>query len=475
MMAGARDAADRARVAVEGRVNERTVRLAVTGLSRAGKTVFLTSLVANLLAMGRDRRTLPAVQDALERGGAGRLRGVRLVPAGAGTTPRFDHAAKLAELAADAPNWPARTDDLAEIALELEVAPRDGMAGYLRGLAGTPRIRLELLDYPGEWLLDLPLLAKGYAEWSRETVALLRRPPRAEAARAFLECLAGLDPHRPADDALIGRAHRLYKEALERCRREHGLRYLQPGRFLCPGPRNDAPFLWFCPLDGAPEAPRRGSLAERLHERFEAYKADMRAGFFDTHFRAFDRQVVLVDTLGALHAGRAAYEDTKRALAEVAACLAGQGGLLGRLLGRAPIERVAFVATKADHVPELQRDNLLALQRAMTRPARAHGPGRDGAVSHHVAASVVSTRDGWLDHQDRPREAVVWGRKLGEVQQRAYRAGSVPVDDPPAGFWSGRYFELPVFAPPPIDASGARGAPHLGLDRVLADLIGDRL
>lgn len=37
----------------------------------------------------------------------------------------------------------------------------------------------------------------------------------------------------------------------------------------------------------------------------------------------------------------------------------------------------------------------------MPRPARAYEPGRDGAVSHHVAASVVSTRDGWLDHEDR--------------------------------------------------------------------------
>ncbi|MEY4780429.1 MAG: hypothetical protein RLZZ607_1742, partial [Pseudomonadota bacterium] len=39
---------------------DRVVRLGVTGLSRAGKTVFITNLVANLLARGR----MPALNAA---------------------------------------------------------------------------------------------------------------------------------------------------------------------------------------------------------------------------------------------------------------------------------------------------------------------------------------------------------------------------------------------------------------------------
>ena len=53
------------------------LRLAVTGLSRSGKTVFITSLLANLLAAGQGRRVLPA----LEQASGGRLRDARLVPA----------------------------------------------------------------------------------------------------------------------------------------------------------------------------------------------------------------------------------------------------------------------------------------------------------------------------------------------------------------------------------------------------------
>ncbi|HGG63993.1 MAG TPA: YcjX family protein, partial [Rhodobacteraceae bacterium] len=40
--------------------SEVTVRLGVTGLSRAGKTVFITSLVANLLDRGRMPQLLGA-------------------------------------------------------------------------------------------------------------------------------------------------------------------------------------------------------------------------------------------------------------------------------------------------------------------------------------------------------------------------------------------------------------------------------
>jgi uncharacterized protein len=454
-------------------INDRPIKVAVTGLSRSGKTVFLTSLIANLLAMGTGRPTMPALRTRIDQTGKERLRNVRLVPARASTTPRFDYTGKLADLAAAQPKWPARTEDLAEIELELEIRPAGGLLGQLRTLSGTPRLRLELLDYPGEWLLDLPLLNLSHARWSVETMARLREQPRAGAAAEFLSFVNHIDPSRAADDALIQRGHRLYKIALERCRSEFGLRYLQPGRFLTMGARNDAPFMWFFPADNLPANPANGSIAELLSARFEAYKTDMRATFFDTHFRAFDRQIVLVDTLGALHAGRTAYEDTERAIADIAACLAGSASVLPRWLGGSAIERVAFVATKADHVPELHRNNLRALMRDMVHLARGHGS--ENAVSYHAAASVVSTTDGWADQPDGHREPVVWGRKLGETQTRPYRVGNVPIARPPESFWSGRYFELPSFTPPMIEPNGASGIPHLGLDQILLDLIGDRL
>lgn len=74
-------------------VNEDRIRLAVTGLSRAGKTVFITSLIHNLLALGGGRNTLPRLNDRLSERGVTRLQDVQLLPAGAAALPCFEHAA----------------------------------------------------------------------------------------------------------------------------------------------------------------------------------------------------------------------------------------------------------------------------------------------------------------------------------------------------------------------------------------------
>ena len=226
------------------------------------------------------------------------------------------------------------------------------------------------------------------------------------SAKIFSIFWRDFDATAKVEDAVLIRGHSLYRRALSDCRSKLGMRYLQPGRFLCPGPRDDAPFMWFFPADSTSDRIERGTAGALLRDRFEAYKADTRAGFFDLHFVNFDRQVVLVDVLGALHAGREAYEDTERALTDIAACLdygrklpvpirastaaglralkmflpnggprvLGSAGLHSQI-GSQRIDRLAFVATKADHVPAMQRDNL-------TQPCE--GNRRDCAIASGI-------------------------------------------------------------------------------------------
>jgi hypothetical protein len=54
------------------------------------------------------------------------------------------------------------------------------------------------------------------------------------------------------------------------------------------------------------EARRSSTLAALLSERIEAYKRHIRADFFDRWFSSFNRQVMLVDLLGALFVGHLA-------------------------------------------------------------------------------------------------------------------------------------------------------------------------
>lgn len=454
--------------AVERAVNEERIHLAVTGLSRAGKTVFITSLVENLLALAGGRDTLPALRARLEQGGASRLVSVRVLPAGSGSLARFDHEGHVAALAGREATWPARTEDLAALALEI-VLERGSAVGRV---LGPRRIRLDILDYPGEWLLDLPLIGMSFAGWSEAVLARLRTPARAGMAAGFLRFLDVFDPEAPADEALIRRGHARYREALE-AMRGRGLRYLQPGRFLNPGPRGDLPLLWFFPavLRGSP---RPGSGGALLAARFEAYREEMRAGFFEGPFQAFGRQILLVDVLGALHAGRAAFEDTADAIADLCRGLRGGAGWLG--WGRSPIARVAVVATKADHVPALRREALRHLLGAVTaKGLRDRGPeGRPDGVSLHVAAAIHATRDDKARLGGRDVE-VVLGVPVGEDRARPYFVGDVPAGLPPEGFWGGEYFELPVFRPPRIEAADGAGVPHIGLDEILVALLGDLL
>ncbi len=82
---------------------DRHLRLAVTGLSRSGKTAFITSLVNQLLHVHSGAR-LPlfsAVRDE-------RLLGVKRVPQRDLGIQRFTYDEGLASLYGTPPNWPTR-------------------------------------------------------------------------------------------------------------------------------------------------------------------------------------------------------------------------------------------------------------------------------------------------------------------------------------------------------------------------------
>ena len=154
-----------------------TTRVGITGLARAGKTALLTSLAANLLALSAGRLALPALSDRLR----GRRLSVAIAPAEASGIPRFEVEPHTAALAADPPRWPERTTTVSLLALDFDV-PREGLLAPL----APQRRRLEFLDYPGEWLLDLPLLSQDFTDWSEATLRRLETLKTAELARAFL-------------------------------------------------------------------------------------------------------------------------------------------------------------------------------------------------------------------------------------------------------------------------------------------------
>jgi uncharacterized protein len=211
--AGARSVVGGASRSIGTALNEQRIRLAVAGLSRAGKTVFITSVIQNLIALGEGRNTLPRIAARLHQGGRNRLRRVTLPPTGVETVPYFDLSTNLARLAAKQPEWPDQTQHIAQISLSLEIEHESTFRQRLE----YKRVRLDILDYPGEWLLDLPMLDRSYAEWSAETIAALSESPWRQYAEAFLNFAKAIAAPDRADGSIIHQGHVLYRDAIEAC------------------------------------------------------------------------------------------------------------------------------------------------------------------------------------------------------------------------------------------------------------------
>ena len=451
-----------------GLLRDRTVRLAVTGLSGSGKTAFITSLLYNLLsAVGHPAR-LPFLRAAAER----RIFAARLDAPPVETIAVFPVRDAITALAADPPHWPPSTTELRRADLTLCFTP----AGFLgRAAGGTAELRLEVLDYPGEWLLDLPLLGQSYRDWSRATIERARRGARASLARDWLDFLARHSADSPGDPEAAHQAHVLYRAFVAACRTQEQLSLLQPGRFLNAGQIADPSLLWFCPMPFAIGVhPRGGSMAALMEARFEAYKQLVVRPFFAQLARGVDRQIVLVDVLRALNAGQAAFADQRLAFETILAAFRfGRRGLL-RLLFGARIDRVLFAATKADHVPALQRDHLEALMANLVAVPTLRAEAANAQVAAMALASICCTEDG-TDVIDGRKVDVVIGLPEGGERRIRFFPGIVPVAPPPEGFWGERFTEFPVFQPPRIAPEEGDGVPHINLDKALDFLLGDTL
>jgi predicted YcjX-like family ATPase len=444
---------------------EPVVRLGVTGLSRAGKTVFITGLVANLLQSGR----MPQLRAAA----SGRIDAVYLQPQPDLTLPRFAFEDHLAALTGTDPHWPQSTRAVSELRLSFRVRP----AGFFGGLAGPRVVHLDIVDYPGEWLLDLGLLDKTYAEWSEAT---LDRIAKRREAQGFMALARAEDGALRLDEAKAQALAQAFTGYLMAARAA-GWSDCTPGRFLLPGDLAGSPVLTFAPLPQPAEA-GRASLWREMARRYEGYKAKVVQPFFRDHFAKVDRQVVLVDVLGAIHQGPQAVEDLRRTMADVlGAFRPGRNGWLTGLLGGHRVERILFAATKADHLHHSQHPALTAIMQAMLTEAKTRA---DFAGARTQALSLAALRCTVEEVVTRDGEALeaVRGRLMSGKSAVMY-PGQLPGD--PARLlsparqgaerWLDADYGLMEFAPARMTLRPGEGPPHIRLDRAAEFLIGDRL
>ena len=458
-----------------------SVRLGVTGLARAGKTVFITALVRNLISGGR----LPFFTPDAE----GRIVRAYLEPQPDDQVPRFDYEAHLDELLGDPPSWPDSTRRISELRVTIEYRSDNRIKRAL----GLSKLHLDIVDYPGEWLIDLPLLAQDYDTFSREALDIAVDPARAAHAKPWRDFLAGTDPAGPEDEQIALTGAKLYTAYLKAIRASGAQSTLAPGRFLLPGDLDGSPLLTFfpMPLSSGVAAPR-GSLAAMMVRRFESYKAQVVRPFFTDHFSRVDRQIVLIDVLGALDQGSVAVAELDRAMTNVLrAFRPGANAWWAAFLGR-KIDKVLFAATKADHLPASSHDRLGAILKRMVDETLARAEGEGAGVATLAMAALRATRETEAKSNGEVLPCLkgtpMAGERIGSKvfdgrEEAALFPGDLPANPNDAldaaraakpGSLALVRFQPPRIAPPA--AAGITPAlPHVRLDRALDFLISDYL
>ena len=454
--------AERAASAATGLFAEPTLRLGVTGLAQAGKTVFITALVANLLDRGR----MPGLR------GAPQIRAAWLQPQPDDTVPRFAYERHLAAMTGTPPAWPDSTRAVSQLRLSFRIQPQ----GFLGPLSGPRVLHLDIVDYPGEWLLDLGLMDRDFRAWSDDVLAHAAERPE---GAGFAAALAAADPTAPFAEADAERLAAAYTHYLTDARKA-GYADLTPGRMLLPGELAGSPALTFAPLPPGP-APR-GSLAREMARRYEAYKAQIVRPFFRDHFARIDRQVVLVDLLDAIHAGPRAVDDLSRALDRtLAAFRPGRASWLAQLLGAKRVERILFAATKADHLHHSQHGALTAILQAMLRQAKDRADFAGARTEAMAIAALRATTEEERTHEGQTLPMV--RGTLMDGRQAALYPGALP-EDPArilqaarsgAEQWLDGDYAAMRFRPPGTPIQPGEGPAHIRLDRAAQFLIGDRL
>jgi len=453
---------------VFNRALDRHVKLAVTGLSRSGKTVFITSLVHQLLH-GTEGTHLPFFEIV----GSGRLIGTKIMPQPHMHIPTFRYDTSIEQLCGELPTWPDRTSNISEIRLAMRYRSQNIM---FKHVAPVSTLYLDITDYPGEWLLDLPLLELSFEQWCEQIIADCKKQPRLGLSAQWRAFMEKTDLQAPARDATLREGAQLYTDFLY-AGKEAGLSLLQPGRFTMPMPGEslkDAPILEFFPVLEIPYGFKdESSLYSVLKRRYDSYKEHVVKKFYTQHLSNYDRQIVLVDALRTLNLGYPIFEDMRNAVNMVLHSFRyGKTGLFSRLLGL-KIDKMLLAATKADHITPNQLPNLERFLQLMLAKSQ-NNASFEGVITKTLALSAVKCTQAANATFQGQKVSCIKGVPLNDDKPIALFPGEVPVEIPMPEEWVKDRFNFVEFKPPRLANVHGDGLPHIRMDRALEFLLGDK-
>lgn len=445
------------------RARQNRVCIGITGLSRSGKSTFITSLINQLKQHGARNSRLGGFSPWLKK----RIINVKEHPLENRYLPRFDYEQAVDSLSGSSPQWPLPTRDISGVLLEIRLAEQ----GWF-GRKTSKRVFIELRDYPGEWLVDLPLLKMSFRDWCIQVEKQLSRAPRDRFSNNPLASLKALDPFAVCDNTVINEQRAAYIEFLHSCKQQSPpLTIIQPGRFIEPGTKAGHPALNFIPLiacsgysEAQLQACDKNSYFKQLDAIFESYKSDIVKPFFKEFIEPIDRQVVLVDVLNVLHGGEAYLHEMMHALEAIGESFEYNGGLF-----HSRIEKVLYAATKVDQVVSQDHDNVRHLLSSIVRKSLERIQGAQADLRVEAVASVRSSHAQTQGNEEILKGISTDGDAIGFVNPRI--PDHIPSDAEFAAFID---WKLPELKPPKgIRANQDQAIPHIRMDEVLHNLMGD--
>ena len=260
----------------------------------------------------------------------------------------------------------------------------------VRAVRGSRTVHLDIVDYPGEWLLDLGPAGRSPMPTGRPRPSPgSRRGPRAAAFRAALRRRS--TARRRADDeaamAVLADVFRAYLEAA----REAGYSDLTPGRFLLPGrPRGLAgPDLRAAAARS--DAPGRRSIWREFERRFESYKRTWSSRSSATISPGSTGRWCWSTCSARSMPGRARWRICGCAMADIlGAFRPGRNAWLSSIFLGRRVERILFAATKADHLHHSQHPRLATIAQALLREAKDRADF-SGARTEAMAIAALRT------------------------------------------------------------------------------------
>jgi len=444
------------------------VKLAVTGLSGSGKTAFITSLVKQLTTQANDKN-LPFFDVMREQ----RHIATKVVPQEALKVPTFDYPRALnALLPSDGmPSWPASTERINTLRLAIKYQSASGLRGHF---SPQSTLYLDIIDYPGEWLLDLPMLEQSYSQWCEQQYPLLLQHPRVNTSSEFLNALDQLDLNAPVDESVLAQIAELYQHMLVGLKKDTKLAMLQPGRMLMPGDLKGAPLLLFFPVNFKQvnsDDIIAGSNLEHLIKRFNAYVKEVVKPFYNEHFKHFDRQIVLVDVLSALNEGHETLQEQSSVINQLLAHFNyGESGFFKRLF-KPNIDKILFAANKSDHISAKHHKDLALLLDSLVHEQTNYLKFDGVQIETMAMSSITATQPRQVTDKGQTLECI-YGKPLNEQDWLTYLPPQPPNRMLNKNEWPAQGFEFLSFAPMPTPDKQLK---HIRLDHVMQYLLGDKL